>query len=47
VLELVSSSNEPIDDHLIVSIEAVAMELAHVRRLLRLAGHPRWRLGRF
>lgn len=47
VLELLSSVEEPIDDELTVSIEAVALQLAHFRRLLRMAAQPRWRLGRF
>jgi PAS domain-containing protein len=47
VLELLSSAEEPIDEELTVSIEAVALQLAHFRRLLRMAAQPRWRLGRF
>jgi hypothetical protein len=47
VLELLSSSDEQIDEQVVVSMEAIAFQLAHFRRLLRMGAQPRWRLGRF
>jgi hypothetical protein len=46
-LELLSEADQPPDEELAISAEAVAVQLAHFRRLLRMAGAPRWRLGRF
>jgi hypothetical protein len=45
-VELLSRSSEAPDEELTVAIEAVALQFAHFRRLLRLAAAPRWRLGR-
>jgi PAS fold/GAF domain len=46
-LELLSRSSEPPDDDLGLAMEAVALQLAHFRRLLRQAASPLWRFGRF
>ena len=46
-LELLSRSSEPLDDDLGFAMEAVALQLAHFRRLLRQAAAPLWRFGRF
>ncbi len=47
VLELLSRSPEALDEELIVSVESVALQLAHFRRLLELAASRLWRFGRF
>ena len=46
-LELLSRSPEPLDEELVVAVESVALQLAHFRRLLQLAGSRLWRFGRF
>jgi hypothetical protein len=46
-LELLSRSAEPPGDELGLAMEAVALQLAHFRRLLRQAASPLWRFGRF
>ncbi len=46
-LELFSRSWEEIDEEVGLAVEAVALQLAHFRRLLHQVASPLWRFGRF
>ncbi len=46
-IELLSRSPATLDEDVTVSVEAIALQLAHFWRLLRLAASPLWRFGRF
>jgi transcriptional regulator with GAF, ATPase, and Fis domain len=46
MLQLFSSQSEPPSSELILSIEAIGLQLASAGRLLESAGTPHWRLGR-
>lgn len=46
LLELLSSEARLPDPELLVSFEAIALQLGHFAHLLRLGAKPQWRFGR-